>query len=861
MPHPRIQTFAVSPSLPPRLRALGRIAYNLWWCWNPEAIALFARIDPELWDKVDHSPVRLGGLVTQTRLNELTEDDGFLAHLDRVEAQLNDYLHRPGWFAQHLQKPDIKVAYFSAEFGIHESVPIYSGGLGLLAGDHLKSASDLGLPLVGVGLMYRQGYFRQYMNNEGWQQETYPENDFYNLPLIAEKDQAGKPLMVSVPFPNREVYAKVWRIQVGRIPLYLLDCNVPQNKVEDREITAQLYGGDLENRIKQELVLGVGGYRAVRAVGFRPTVCHMNEGHSAFLALERVRYAMDLYGMSFAEAKELITAGSVFTTHTPVPAGNDRFPPNYIETYLQYYMQKLGLTKNELMALGREITTDTNEYFCMTVLALKLSNVSNGVSKLHGSVSRKMWKRIWPDVPESELPITHITNGVHTAFWLAPELALLFKRYLGFNPTERPTDHAVWNRIDKVPDGELWRTIERNRQQLIVFTRQRLRMQLERRGALPSEIDRAEEVLDPEALTIAFARRSATYKRGTLIFRDLERLIKLVNHKHHPVQFLFAGKAHPHDKAGKELLKQMIQTAGRSELRHRIVFLEDYDINVARYLVQGVDIWLNNPRRPLEASGTSGMKCVTNGGLHLSILDGWWDEGYAKNNGFAIGNGEEYADVSQPDAERLEYQDAVESKALYHILEQEIIPLYYRRDDDGLPHEWLKYVKNSLRTLIPFFNTNRMVEDYIRKAYIPSHERHEALYADKQQPARDLASWRSRVEKGWPKITITQIETADTQQMLVGNQVDVRAAVVLADITPGDVEVQLIHGKVDALGEFVQSETVSMQDGERTPLGAHWYQGSFTCNHSGQYGFAVRVLPKHTNLANPLSSGLITWNT
>jgi starch phosphorylase len=860
MAKPRIQTFAVAPSLPPRLKALGRIAYNLWWCWNPEAISLFARIDPELWDKVDHSPVRLGGVVSQARLQELTEDDGFLAHLDRVETQLNEYMSKPGWFSQHFTQKDMKVAYFSAEFGIHESIPIYSGGLGLLAGDHLKSASDLGLPLVGVSLMYRQGYFRQYMNNEGWQQETYPENDFYNLPLIAEKDSAGKPLVVSVPFPNREVYAKVWRIQVGRVPLYLLDCNLPQNKAEDREITAQLYGGDLENRIKQELVLGVGGYRAIRALGFRPTVCHMNEGHSAFLALERIRYAMDLNGMTMPEAKEMVAAGNVFTTHTPVPAGNDRFPPAYIDTYLQYYLQKLNITKTELMSLGREIVTDANESFCMTVLALKLSNVSNGVSKLHGSVSRKMWKRIWPDVPDAELPITHITNGIHTGFWIAPELALLFKRYLGCNPAERPCDHTYWNKIDKVPDGELWRTIERNRQQLIVFARQRLKVQLERRGALPREIAMASEVLDPEALTIAFARRSATYKRGTLIFRDLDRLARIVNNKHHPVQFLFSGKAHPHDNAGKELMKQMIQIAKRPEFRHHIVFLEDYDINVARYLVQGVDIWLNNPRRPLEASGTSGMKCVANGGLHLSILDGWWDEGYAKNNGFAIGNGEEYADVNTPDPDRLEYQDAVESHALYHILEQEIIPLYYRRNDDGLPNEWLKMVKNSFRTLCPFFNTNRMVEDYIRRAYVPSHDRHELLYGDKQKGARELATWRAKVEKGWPKLSITQIETDGTQEMLVGKQLGVRASVVLGDLSPSDVEVQLIHGLVNSLGEFVHYDIVSMKDGERTPMGAHWYQGNFTCKFSGQYGFAVRVLPKHDHLASPLSSGLLTWN-
>ncbi len=852
MAKPRLQTFTVAPFLPQRLRTLGRIAYNLWWCWNPEAIALFARIDPEWWEKVDHSPVRLGGVVSQERLNELAEDGGFLAHLDRVADQLEDYLKRPGWFAQNFPGKELKVAYFSAEFGIHESIPIYSGGLGVLAGDHLKSASDLGLPLVGVSLMYRQGYFRQYMNNEGWQQELYPENDFYNLPLIAEKDAQGKPLFVSVPFPGREVHAKVWRIQVGRVPLYLLDCNVPENRAEDREITAQLYGGDLENRIKQELVLGVGGYRAIRAMGFRPTVCHMNEGHSAFLALERIRYAMDLYGMTFPQAKEMVLAGNVFTTHTPVPAGNDRFPPSYVETYLQYYLQKLGLSKNDLMALGREVTSDTNEYFCMTVLALRLSNVSNGVSKLHGSVSRKMWQRIWPEIPEQELPITHITNGIHHGFWVSPDFALLFRRYLGCDPIERPCDHVFWNKVDKIPDSELWRTLERNRQQLVLFARQRLKMQLDRRGSTPSEIAASSEVLDHEALTIGFARRSATYKRGTLIFRDMDRLAKLVNHKERPVQFLFAGKAHPHDKAGKELLKEMVQVAKRPEFRNRIVFLEDYDISICRNLVQGSDIWMNNPRRPLEASGTSGMKNAANGGLHMSILDGWWDEGYVKNNGFAIGNGEEYAD--------LEYQDQIESQALYDILEKEIVPLFYRRDENGVPHEWIRFVKNSLRTVCPFFNTNRMVEDYIRTGYVPSHDRHERLYADNQQAARSLADWRAQVAKVWPEIRIESIRSEGLGEMLVGKQLEVQAQVSLGSLSPHDIEVQLVHGKVDSLGEFSLFEKVPMTNGQRGESGTYHYQGSFTCKQSGQYGFAIRVLPRHPDLTSPFTTGLICWN-
>lgn len=848
---PRLNTFIVSPYLPQRLRGLAKLAYNLWWCWHPEAIELFSRIDPELWNRVNHSPVRMGAEIEQAKLDALAADEGFLAHLDRVEAKLDHYMKRPGWFQQNHPQSELKVAYFSAEFGIHESVPIYSGGLGLLAGDHLKSASDLGVPMVGVSLMYRQGYFRQYMNSEGWQQEQYPENDFYNLPLIAEKDEQGKPLVVSVPFPNREVFCKVWRIQVGRIPLYLLDCNLPQNRPEDREITAQLYGGDLENRIKQELVLGVGGYRAIRALNFRPTVCHMNEGHSAFLALERVRFAMERYQLSFDEAREMVASGNAFTTHTPVPAGNDRFPPNYIDHYLAYYLQKLNITRDELLALGREKPTDATETFCMTVLALKLSNVSNGVSKLHGKVSRNMWKNLWPALPESEIPIGHITNGVHLPGWLSPDLDSLYRRYLGFNPAEKPCDHNCWNAIDKIPDGELWRLLERSRQQLVIFARQRLKRQLTQTGATPKEIAEAADVLDPEVLTIAFARRSATYKRGTLIFKDLERVAKLLNNKEHPVQLVFAGKAHPHDKAGKELLKEMIQISRRPEFRNRIVFLENYDINVARLLVQGVDVWLNNPRRPLEASGTSGMKATANGGLHLSILDGWWDEGYARNNGFAIGQGEEYAD--------LEYQDTIESHALYDILEKEIIPLYYHRGPDGLPREWIRFIKNSLKTLSPFFNTNRMVQDYLQHSYLPSHDRHEVLYANNQQKAKELSGWKKHVEGNWPEIRIDQVTSQGSGEMIVGKKLEVSARVFLGNLSPEHVVVQLWYGRVDALGTLDKSQIEIMQAAEKTD-GYYRYTGSFTCLSSGQMGFAVRVLPTHPNVQNPLGLGLVTWS-
>ncbi|HEY2909870.1 MAG TPA: alpha-glucan family phosphorylase, partial [Gemmataceae bacterium] len=661
-----IRAYTVLPCLPERLQPLHKLAYNLWWCWNADAVALFRRVNADLFEALDHSPIRLLGATEQARFEQLEQDDGFLAHMDRVAETLDRYLKARTWFQDEFEgEAALRIAYFSAEFGMHESVPIYSGGLGVLAGDHLKSASDLGLPLVGVSLMYREGYFRQYLNVDGWQQERYPENDFFSLPLIPELDGNGNPILVAVPLPGRELQLRIWRIQVGRVPLYLLDANIPQNRPEDRGITAQLYGGDQNTRIQQEIALGIGGVRALKALGKMPTVCHMNEGHSAFCGLERIRMMMEQDHLDFATAFEAVKAGTCFTTHTPVPAGNDAFPMPLIEQYLGDYMHRMGVDRGAFAALGRQHPNNDAEPFGMTVLALKLANTSNGVSKLHGSVSRRMWRDIWPGLPVSEVPIASITNGVHTQSWLSPEVGLLYDRYLGVQWDEKPTDFAIWRRVEQIPDAELWRTHERGRERLVAFARTRLKAQLKRRGSPPSELEAAEEALDPDALTIGFARRFATYKRGDLIFRTEKRILDLLNKTDRPVQFIFSGKAHPKDQGGKELIARVVQITRRPEFRRRVVFIEDYDMNVARYLVQGVDVWLNNPRRPLEASGTSGMKICCNGGLNLSILDGWWVEGYAQDNGWAIGAGEEYTDLT--------YQDDVESRAIFDLLEQEIV--------------------------------------------------------------------------------------------------------------------------------------------------------------------------------------------
>ncbi len=852
MPGRSIRPFTVLPCLPDRLRPLQTLAYNLWWCWNADAVALFRRVNPDLFEALDHSPIRLLGATDQARFEQLEQDDGFLAHMDRVAAALDHYLKAPTWFQETFAgDAGTKIAYFSAEFGIHESVPVYSGGLGVLAGDHLKSASDLGIPLTGVSLMYREGYFRQYLNVDGWQQERYPENDFFTLPLTPELGADGKPILVTVPLPGRELALRIWHIQVGRVPLYLLDANIPENSPQDRGISSQLYGGDLHTRIQQEIVLGIGGIRALRALGKMPTVCHMNEGHAAFTGLERVRLLIDEHKLDFATAFEAVKAGTCFTTHTPVPAGNDAFPMHMIEQYLGEYMAKMGVDRATLAGLGRQHPANEQELFSMTVLAIKLANSSNGVSKLHGSVSRKMWKELWPELPAAEVPITSITNGVHTQSWLAPDMAQLYDRYLGIQWEDRPTDFAIWKRVEQIPDGELWRTHERGRERLVAMARSRLKAQLKRRGSPPSEVDAADEVLDPDALTIGFARRFATYKRGDLVFRNFERLVSIVQSKDRPVQFIFAGKAHPQDRGGKELIQRVVQHSRKPEFRKRVVFIEDYDMNVARNLVQGVDVWLNNPRRPLEASGTSGMKICGNGGLNLSILDGWWVEGYDGDNGWAIGAGEEYTDLA--------YQDEVESRALLDLIEQDICPAFYKRDAGGLPREWIRRMKRSIISLVPVFNTNRMVEQYAEQCYIPAARRAAKLTADHLRAAKELAGWRRRVVADWHQVKVESVDAPTNELMRVGASFPVKVRVRLGPFKPDEVEVQLCHGVLDAMGDLAEAKTLPLSANGSITSDGVLFAGEVPCRSSGQFGFSVRVLPRHANLPHLFEPGLVTW--
>ncbi len=854
-----VHTFSVVPSLPPVLEPLRRIAYNLWWSWEHDAIELFRRLDSDLWESTGHNPVRLLGAVEQKKLEAAARNDSFVAHMERVARELGSYLSTEYSWCRRTHRPEdvCRVAYFSAEFGLTECLSIFAGGLGILAGDHLKSSSDLGVPIIGVGLLYQQGYFRQYLNEAGWQQESYQDNDFHNLPLTLVRKPGGEALTVSVEYPGRNVTAQVWRVDVGRVPLYLLDTNVQENtRSEDRDITDQLYGGDLEMRLKQEILLGIGGYRALEALGVTPEVFHMNEGHSAFLALERVRRLMETKRLSFDEARELASCGLVFTGHTPVMAGHDYFPPALIDRYLGGYPAALGIDRREFLALGRRNPDDESEDFCMTVLALRMASFQNGVSRLHGRVSREMWQGLWPGVPSDEIPIGHITNGVHFRSWISNDMNQLFDRYLGPQWREEPGDSPLWKRVETIPAEELWRSHERRRERMVAFARRRLRAQLERRGASQTEVQAADEVLDPDVLTIGFARRFATYKRATLLLRDADRLARILNDSARPVQVIYAGKAHPRDDAGKAFIQRVVSLARQPQFRRRLVFLEEYDMAVSRYLVQGVDVWLNTPLRPMEASGTSGMKAAANGALNLSTLDGWWDEAWKDTQshliGWAIGRGEEYPNQ--------EMQDEREAQALYELLERDVVPSFYQRGPDRLPRQWIERMKASLGGLCHLFNTHRMVQDYVERFYGPAHWKSQLLGEDDAQRARLLAAWKARVRRLWPEVRVLSVENHSPATLPVGQPIRARVRVHLGALKPEEVSVELYHGRVNAGGQIVNAIATAMEVAGPGEAGDYTFAAEpVSCSDSGLHGYTVRVLPYHPDLTLGLIPGLICW--
>ncbi|MCL2877784.1 MAG: alpha-glucan family phosphorylase [Acidobacteria bacterium] len=853
-----VRTFTVIPRLPVELERLRDLASNLRWAWNSETIELFRRLDHNLWETSGHNPMRMLCDIDQQTLEATAADESFMGNFKKVLASFDAYMENSGsWFKK--AHADVKplIAYFSAEFGLTECLSIFAGGLGMLAGDHLKSASDLGLPLVGVGLLYQKGYFRQYLNSAGWQQEAFEDNDFNKLPITLLRGGDGKPLKIEVPMSGRTTFAQIWRVMVGRISLYLLDANIPENNDGDRDLTNQLYGGNVEYRMQQEILLGMGGCKALEALGIQPTVYHMNEGHSAFLALELTRRLMEQYNLDFPSARAMALPSLVFTTHTPVAAGHDYFPPDLMYRYFADYAVKLGLPFDDFMALGRKNRNDKNEDYCMTILALRMAAFRNGVSRLHGEVSRTLWKDIWPGVPESEIPISHITNGVHFQSWISREMDALYERYLGPEWNELSDKKNDWRRAESIASESLWRTHERRRERLVIFARRKLHEQLMSHGASQAEIKAAKTVLDPEALTIGFARRFATYKRGTLLLRDPDRLAAILNNRERPVQVIFAGKAHPHDDAGKALIRQIVSLSRDPSFRQRLVFLENYDMSVARYLVQGVDVWLNTPLRPNEASGTSGMKAIVNGVLNLSILDGWWDEAYLSNKsdepkiGWAIGSGESYMDA--------DYQDQVEANAIYDILERDVVPAFYERQSDGLPYGWISMMKSSIGNLCRFFNTHRMVREYTERFYLNADARYRHMSVDSGTRAAKLADSIGRIRRAWAEVDVQIMDSGVPSEIPSGDSVHFQALVKTGSLYKEDLRVELYAGQLNAAGEIGNPTIVPLTPtGEKD--GGYIYETRVVpSNNSGRQGYTVRVLPYHVDLSNKFLPSLIHW--
>jgi glycogen phosphorylase len=841
-----LREFLVRPALPPSLARLTELAYNILWSWEPMVRALFRRLDPNIWRECGYNPVLMLGRVSQATLERAAADPRYIA-LYRTACETYDARTHRG-----ATRADGKlIAYFSAEYGLTEALPVYSGGLGILSGDHLKSSSDQDYPLIALGLLYQQGYFRQYLNPDGWQQERYPINDFYTLPVTTVKDEAGNDLKVSVRLPTGDVYIRVWKLDVGRITLHLLDTNIPDNVLpQDRDITDSLYGGDTDTRIRQEIVLGIGGMRALKAMGLQPTVFHMNEGHSAFLALEQIRLYMRDEKLGFDEALEAARAGNVFTTHTPVPAGIDLFDPGLMYHYFSGYCAEIGIDFQQLMALGRRNVYDRDERFSMAVLALNTAAYRNAVSLLHRHVSQEMFHDLWPQLPDWEVPITSITNGVHLPSWLNGDLAALYDQYLQPDWRERFNDPSIWEQVNDIPDEELIEVHRRRKRRLVNFVRARQSQSAARRQASAGEVRRASEVLDPNAFTIGFARRFATYKRATLLFRDTERLKKILLNKEMPVQIVIAGKAHPKDQPGKSYIREVVQLSRDPDLWKHVVFVEDYDMKVGREMVQGVDLWLNNPRRGEEACGTSGMKAALNGVLNLSILDGWFDEAYEHSGGWAIGDREPYT----------EDQDALHASAIYYLLENEIVPMFYERRE-LTPREWVRRVKKSLAYISPHFDCRRMVREYMTELYEPAHQQHLRMRDSTYALAREKARWNLRIREVWDRVRFLETGPGPAGSVTSGKPVPVRAAIELAGLKAEDVRVEVVMGTVDSSGRLEETEVMVLPPVEQNDsVGV--FGKDIVPERTGRLGYALRVSPNHFDdpLTRPCTS-LLKWSS
>ena len=846
----------VNPQLPKRINRLSEIANNLWWSWNTDFLKIFKEIDIDLWERVDKNPVKFLKLVSQEKLEQASINQQVLKQYDKIVNDFDGYMNSKNtWFSKKYpnNKNDI-IAYFLAEYGLDETIPIYSGGLGILSGDHLKSASDLGIPLVAVGLLYKNGYFHQKIDGYGNQQSIYKDIDLMNLPINPVKDEKGEELKVLLKLPGKNLYLKVWKINVGRITLYLLDSDIPENTDEDyRNITLRLYGGDQEMRIKQEIVLGMGGVNLLRTLGLDPNIYHMNEGHSSFLLLEVIKNIIKEKKVSFDIARDITSAKTVFTTHTPVPAGNDIFPMELVEKYFKGYWTKLGIDKDTFLHLGTKPNDTLDSGFNMGILALKIAGKKNGVSKLHGAVSRELFGDVWPAIAANESPITYVTNGIHTCTWLAPNLKELYNKYLIPYWQDNIQIQETWKKIDNIPNEILWEEHQARKNKLLKLVKENVTNNMKENGISYEEINEITSKLNPNALTIGFARRFATYKRATLIFRDLERITQILNNSEKPVQLIFAGKAHPADKEGQELIRYIKEISMKPQFKGKIFVLENYNIGIARYLVSGVDVWLNNPRRPMEASGTSGQKASVNGVINFSVLDGWWAEGYDSKNGWTIGTNDEYSSY--------DIQDDADSNSMYTTLENKIIPTYYDKASNGISEKWLRIMKNSIISTGGRYSTSRMLCDYTDRLYMPLIDVYKKYYSDLSEVA-NLNEWKTKMQINWEKIKIEQLNNMDNISIDAGNKIEVTCKVILPDISADNITVETYAGRITDKGTIENITIMPMDLIEKNEEKREYiYKAKLELTTGGNYGYTFRVMPKHNMILDPENLNLIKWIT
>lgn len=844
----------VTAEIPQRLDRLKDMAYNLWWSWNSEAIDLYREIDLPLWERLGKNPVSFIQEVSQKKLEQKLNDPDYMRRYDEIVETFDKYLNDTDtWFNRtYPDKKHHMLAYFSAEYGLNEVLPIYSGGLGVLSGDHCKSASDLGIPFTAIGLFYKQGYFSQHINREGWQETNYTELKVSHLPVRPVLNDRGEKMLISVELPGRLVYSAIWRVSVGRVSLYLMDTDVEQNNDQDRWLTARLYGGDQETRIQQEIFLGIGGVKVLETLGINATIYHMNEGHSAFMGLELIRRLVQQKGLPFRQAKEAVSSAVSFTTHTPVPAGNDVFPVQMIDKYFGNFWGSLGISRHEFLDLGLKVSDNQN--FNMTVLAMTIAGRRNAVSELHGAVTRSIFNNLWPGVPEDEVPVTHVTNGIHTLTWLSPNYKYLYDRYLDSDWKDKLYEKEIWEGIDRIPDEELWKIHCALKTKMIGFIRDRLKNQRIKNNESIEVVKRVDFLLDPDALTIGFARRFATYKRANLIFRDIERIKRILNKPDMPVQVIFAGKAHPADRPAQEVIKNIYDISGQEGFTGRVILVENYNMTLARNLVQGVDVWLNNPRRPLEASGTSGQKVCINSIVNFSVLDGWWCEGYNGANGWAIGDDTFY--------DNEHFQDNADSESIYETLEKQIVPLFYDRNEKGVPIKWVGIMKESVKSLTWQFSTHRMLQEYTRKMYIPAMERVDRIVSDKFEFIRNLTEWKSNIERNWPQVQITAekaMNMLQDQRSRSGDVITLSAMVFLGNIDPADVKVELYYGTTNQNNAIDNPQIADMHITEKKDPGFYKYSADIILLEGGEYGYTFRIVPCSPDLINKFDPGLIRW--